>query len=214
MNSDIKEILNYSVFMTLFIGSFYFIYRTYTEIIGLSILSITNGAFLLFMFTRISDKLPYVKPGAYIANLAFFSIMVGLLFTFISLVFTLSMIYTTNQKYSAKYGTNLELPEPYHTEVDIYKRIMISCYCLIAILAFLTMPNGGETMSILNIYSYINTPIKFPTQISLGTMSEFLLTHKYHIVATATSLALLGLSSYIIFLSNGFLKLNRRRISA
>lgn len=223
MNPNIKEILNYAVFIALFIGSFYFIYKTYTEIIGLVVLFLINTAFLLFTYIRISPRIQFINKGAYVANLALFSIIIGLFFTFISLLFTIAMIYTTQQKYTAEYGTNIELPEPYHTEVDIYKRLLISCYCLVAVLLFFTMPsisNSGDAFdklivnaSIFKIYDeHINITIQKPIAYDVTNVIKFLSNNGYKVFTTATSLTLLGLSSYIIYISNDFLKINQMRI--
>lgn len=227
MNQNIKEVLNYGVFLTLFIGSFYFIYRTYTEIIGLCVLFVINTAFLLFVFMRLSGKIFIAKSTEYIPSIAFFSILVGLLFTFISLLFTISMIYNTQQKYSAQYGTNLELPEPYHTEVDIYKRILISCYCLVAILLFVTMQPASTlvnpdtfdkfitSISMFKIYDTIKKPItKMDEPINFGNIQKYIIDNGFKFFTIITSVALLGLSSSVIYISNQFLKLNRLRITA
>jgi len=122
MNKETITFMNYLSFFILYIVSFYYTYNNYTEIIGLSLLFITNTSFLLYITTRL---IPIIQRANLFLNTLNFSIIFGLICFFISLLFILISILHLQQKSSNTKGTPVILPKHEKQQLNNFKFYMM-----------------------------------------------------------------------------------------
>ena len=122
----------------MYIISFYYTYDSYTEIIGLSLLFITNTSFLLYITSRL---IPIIQTANLFLNTLNFSIIFGLLCFFISLLFILVSILHLQQKTSNTKGTPIVLPQNEKKKLNNFKYFMIITFIIGISLLFLIYNN-------------------------------------------------------------------------
>ena len=138
MNKETITNINYLAFFLLYIISFYYTYDSYTEIIGLSLLFITNTSFLLYITSRL---IPIIQTADLFLNTLNFSIIFGLLCFFISLLFILVSILHLQQKTSNTKGTPIVLPQNEKKKLNNFKYFMIITFIIGISLLFLIYNN-------------------------------------------------------------------------
>lgn len=122
MDKETITFMNYLSFFILYIVSFYYTYNNYTEIIGLSLLFITNTSFLLYITTRL---IPIIQRANFFLNTLNFSIIFGLICFFISLLFILISILHLQQKSSNTKGAPVILPKHEKQQLNNFKFYMM-----------------------------------------------------------------------------------------
>ena len=194
---DCFPILNYIAFFVLYILCFVYMNQKYTEIIGFGILFVIHTAFSIFIskdiFNLLNEK---IKPNLVI-NLSFISIMVALIFHFVSFILMFIMITTLQTKYTKTRGTPIVLSKTYNNKLNEYKNNIIVVFSL-SFIILMTMFFGYETINIdfsqsFKTFSFIDFYKILPA-----------------IVVSLSSLSIIGISSYQIYISNMFSKLSKK----
>jgi hypothetical protein len=131
--------------------------------------------------------------------IAILSVIVGLVFHTVLLIFILMVANNLNVKYTKKYGMPFNLPDRYKKKLALVKRLMISSFCLGAVILFILFNYTNELkIEILPIITKFDINVLF---------------NKYTLTFTlAASLALMGISGYQIFAGNEFSKLSRQEL--
>lgn len=190
--------LNYFAFFSLFIICFVFFYQKFSEIVGFSILIVVNIAFLFYLINdlmTIFDKTTYFVP-----MVAVFSLIVGLVFNTVLLIFILMVANTLQVKYTKKYGTPLNLPMKYKNKMELIKRFMISCFCLGSVILYMLFYKLNDiNHSLYTIIKYIS-------------IKNFIIYKEVMLIFIA-SMALMGMSSYQVYAGNSFTLLSRNDLS-
>jgi hypothetical protein len=145
--------LNYSIFVILYVTSFVYLYKKYSEIIGLGVLTVIQIAFTLFFGKELSQIIMDHPGGNYVLN---FASMITLYGSFISMaLLTIALILTTitifdiQKKYNNTKGTPVILSEKYQLLFDSIKQNTVILCVMTAI-------------SLLSYYLYksnVNVPI-------------------------------------------------------
>ncbi len=138
MDKETITFMNYLSFFILYIVSFYYTYNNYTEIIGLSLLFITNTSFLLYITTRL---IPIIQRANFFLNTLNFSIIFGLICYFISLIFILISILHLQQKSSNTKGTPVILPKHEKQQLNNFKYYMMITFIIGISLLFIIYNN-------------------------------------------------------------------------
>ena len=138
MDKETITFMNYLSFFILYIVSFYYTYNNYTEIIGLSLLFITNTSFLLYITTRL---IPIIQRANLFLNALNFSIIFGLICFFISLLFILISILHLQQKSSNTKGTPVILPKHEKQQLNNFKYYMMITFIIGISLLFIIYNN-------------------------------------------------------------------------
>ena len=194
---DCFPILNYIAFFILYITCFVYINVKYTEIIGFGLLFVIHTAFSLFISKDIFNLLNEKVKNNLAINVSFLSIIVGLLFTFVSFILIFTMITTLQTKYTKTRGTPIVLSKSYNNKFETYKQNIIVVFSL----SFVVL------MSMFFGYNTIN--VDFTQSIKTFSLSNFynFLPAIFVIIA---SLSIVGISSYQLYISNVFSKLSKK----
>lgn len=186
MDPDIKSFLNYIAFFILYLVSFYFSYKNTTEIIGLTLLFITNTSFLLFLSGQIFPKLTNANS---LMNFNLLSVVIGLILHFISLLFVIIAVLHLQQKFANIEGTPFILPINEKKKLNNFKYNMILSF-IIGIILMLTIYNNEKiinTTSFSDIFLNLNSDRFIPIfsllcSISIYVLSFFQLKPTYDIM--------------------------------
>jgi len=194
---DCFPILNYIAFFVLYILCFLYMNQKYTEIIGFGILFVIHTAFSIFiskdLFNLLNEK---IKPNL-VVNLSFISIMVALIFHFVSFILMFIMITTLQTKYTKTRGTPIVLSKTYNNKLNEYKNNILIVFSL-SFVVLMTMFFGYETINI-DFYQSIKT-------LSFIDFYKLLPT----ILVVISSLSIIGISSYQVYISDMFSKLSKK----
>ena len=194
---DCFPILNYTAFFILYIVCFVYINVKYSEIVGFGLLFVIHTAFSLFIskdiFNLINDKM---KSNLAI-SISLISILVALLFHFVSFILIFTMITTLQTKYTKTRGTPIVLSKSYKNKFENYKRNIIVVFSLSFIIlmamffAYDTINIGFnllfKSLSVANIYKSLPA-----------------------IFIIMASFANIGISSHQVYISNMFSKLSKK----
>lgn len=194
---DCFPILNYIAFFVLYILCFIYMNQKYTEIIGFGILFVIHTAFSIFIskdiFNLLNEK---IKPNL-VVNLSFVSIMVALIFHFVSFILMFIMITTLQTKYTKTRGTPIVLSKTYNNKLNEYKNNIIVVFSL-SFIVLMTMFFGYETINIdfsqaFKTFSFVDFYKLLPA-----------------ILVSLSSLSIIGISSRQVYISNVFSKLSKK----
>ena len=126
--------LNYSIFVILYVTSFVYLYKKYSEIIGLGVLTVIQIAFTLFFGKELSQIIIDHPGGNYVLN---FASMITLYGSFISMaLLTIALILTTitifdiQEKYNNTKGTPVILSNKYQELFDSIKTNTVILFAL------------------------------------------------------------------------------------
>jgi len=194
---DCFPILNYIAFFVLYIVCFVYINVKYTEIVGFGLLFVIHSAFSLFISKDLFNLLNE-KNKSYLAfNVSFLAILIGLVFHFVSFILTFIMITTLQKKYTKTRGTPIVLSTSYQNKFNDYKNNIIAVFSL----SFVVL------ISIFFAYDTIN--IDFAQLFKSPSMASI---YKYlpAIFVVLSSLSIIGISSYQVYISNMFSKLSQK----
>uniref|UniRef100_A0A6C0AUF6 Uncharacterized protein n=1 Tax=viral metagenome TaxID=1070528 RepID=A0A6C0AUF6_9ZZZZ len=126
--------LNYIAIIILYCVCFYFINQPYTEIVGFSILFVVNTAFMLFFGSQYQTFHFDNNKLFYEGQIAFFSVIIGLVFHFVSLILMIMMISTLQIKYTKTEGTPIKLTGQYRDQMETFKSNMIAIFVMIFVI--------------------------------------------------------------------------------
>lgn len=127
--------LNYIAILLLYLLGFYFVYYTYAQVIGFSVLFVVNTAFIFLLLSQIGTfKLGENRYLPFERQFAAFSIIMGLIYHFISFTLIILMISHLKIKPSNTEGTPLGLVGKYKIEMDIFKENLLIVFSFIIIL--------------------------------------------------------------------------------
>jgi len=131
--------------------------------------------------------------------MACFSIIIGLTFHTVVLIFILMVINNMQVKYTKKYGTPLNLPNKYKNKMELIKRLMIASFCL-----------GSVILYILFYYNH-DLNHNFTTIMRYFNIID-LIKYKTLFFTLSASFALIGISSYQVYIGNTFTQLSRQQL--
>jgi len=190
-------ILNYLAFFILYLICFVFIYKKNTEYIGFTVLLVINIAIMLYTTSQLMDI--FQRSRFFVEMIASFSIIVGIVFHIVVIIFILIVANNLNSKNIKKYGTPFILPEKYKKKLELIKRLMISSFCLGSVILFV----------IFNYNEYLKQNF-----LLIITKPEFkkIFDSKTLFLTLAASLALIGISAYQIYEGDSFSKLSRQQL--
>jgi hypothetical protein len=133
----------------------------------------------------------------FVPNAMVFSIVISGFFHSISLIFIVMMISNMRVKYSDTFGTPINLPPKYQQPLELYKKLMLSTFCICAAL-----------MLYFSLY-YTEINVDFVNQYrSIGNIMY----KPFPIIILLISCAPIVLSSINIAIANGFTKLARQEL--
>ena len=190
-------ILNYLAFFILYLICFVFIYKKNTEYIGFTVLLVINIAIMLYTTSQLMDI--FQRSKFLVEMIASFSIIVGIVFHIVVIIFILIVANNLNSKNIKKYGTPFILPEKYKKKLELIKRLMISSFCLGSVILFVIF-NYNEYLK--QNFLLIITKLQFATVFNSKTL----------FLTLAASLALIGISAYQIYEGDSFSKLSRQQL--
>ena len=194
---DCFPILNYIAFFVLYILCFVYMNQKYTEIIGFGILFVIHTAFSIFISKDIFNLLNEKIKSNLVVNLSFISIMVALIFHFVSFILMFIMITTLQTKYTKTRGTPIVLSKTYNNKLNEYKNNILVVFSL-SFIVLMTMFFGYETINIdfsqaFKTFSFVDFYKLLPA-----------------IVVALSSLSIIGISSRQVYISNVFSKLSKK----
>ena len=195
--SESIGLLNYLAFFILYVICFVFIYKKNTEYIGFTVLLVINIAMMLYTTSQLMDI--FQRSRYFVEMIASFSVIIGIVFHTVLIIFILIVANNLNSKNIKKYGTPFILPEKYKKKLELVKRLMISSFCLGSIILFV----------IFNYNDNLNKDF-----LSIITKPEFkkIFDNKTLFLTLASSLALMGISAYQLFEGDSFSKLSRQQL--
>jgi hypothetical protein len=196
-SKDCFPILNYIAFFILYILCFVYINVKYTEIVGFGLLFVIHTAFSLFISKDIFNLINEKMRTNLAINISFISIIVALLFHFISFILTFTMITTLQTKYTKTRGTPIVLSKSYKNKFENYKRNIIAVFSL----SFIIL------MAMFFAYDTIN--IDFNSLFKSLSVSDIYKSLPAIFVIMA-SLSVVGISSHQLYISNMFSKLSKK----
>jgi hypothetical protein len=190
-------ILNYLAFFVLYIICFVFIYQKFSELIGFGILLVVNTACFLYATNDVMKI--FQSSFSFVQMISILSIVIGLSFHTVIIVFIIMVANNLNVKYTKKYGTPFNLPKKYKEKLELLKRLMISSFCLGTV--------------ILYTLFYYNHDLKHNfTLIMTHFDIKYVYEYKTLFFTLAAALSLLGISSYEIAIGDEFSKLSRQKL--
>jgi hypothetical protein len=190
--------LNFGAFFALFVTGFVFIFKPNAAVLGYILLFITNTAFLFFIAASL---IPGISKQHYFpAVLARSTVLVSTIFHFVSLVFIMIMMYKLHLNYTVTNGVQINIAEPYRTQLYNFNVLAITTFCICALLlAFLFV--GADQLEV-NFYFL------------LKHASLFSLRRHYLIVLTILlSVVALIISSVQVYITNGLDKAARQQLN-
>jgi hypothetical protein len=164
----------------------------------------------LFKFNKcdILDKINFIDSATmmnfqysyfFVQMMACLSIIIGLTFHTVVLIFVLMVINNMQVKYTKKYGTPLNLPNKYKNKLELIKRLMIASFWLgIVILYILFYYNNDLNHNFTTIMKYFNI--------------IDIIKYKTLFFALSVSLSLIGISSYQVYIGNTLTQLTRQQL--
>jgi hypothetical protein len=147
-------ILNYLAFTILYIALFAFLYNKNTEIVAFWLLLIVNTSFVLYN-TNVFSGMGTLDS---IQKMSWLSILISGSLTSIALVFVAMMIGNMKIKYENTFGTPINLPPEYKEKLELFKKLVISIFCLCFITLALLFYVKGDLSNLIptNVVVYLN----------------------------------------------------------
>jgi hypothetical protein len=194
---DCFPILNYIAFFILYIVCFVYINVKYSEIVGFGLLFVIHTAFSLFISKDIFNLINEKMRTNLAISISLISIIVALLFHFVSFILTFTMITTLQTKYTKTRGTPIVLSKSYKNKFENYKRNIIAVFSL----SFIIL------MAMFFAYDTINIDFNLLFK-SLSVANIYKSLPAIFIIMA--SFANIGISSHQVYISNMFSKLSKK----
>lgn len=195
--------LNYSIFVILYITSFVYLYTTYSEIVGLGVLTVIQIAFTLFFGKELSQIIISHPGGPLVLNFAsmmtLYGTCISMLLLSITLVLTSITIFDIQKKYNNTKGTPVILSAKYQNLFDTIKKNTVILFAI--------------TASLLLMYYFNKSNINVPILPMISNMSMAnLLNNMPAMVNIVLSAASMVISSYQVKYAVDFSSLKTRSL--
>ena len=190
LSKNMKTIYEYITILIIYIYSFIYLTFDKTELSSIVMLFVIQLIFMFYCFVKSSMFSKYKllpHTGICIAGLHITNI-----FLFVSLILFISLLNKMNTTFKKVKNEPIDLPKKYENIFTLYKKLFISSFTLI----FATFVGLTAFFPLIN------------KEFELG----FDLNNLIPIFFICCSLASVGMSSYMIYQGNEFLKLSRRQI--
>jgi hypothetical protein len=187
---------NYLAFFILYIGCFYFIYKKNTEILGIEVLTVINGIFMIYLIGNIMEQLKKTSNITLLFNV--FAVIITIFFHFIALILVLMTLGNMNSKYLTATGLPINLPHPYSDNLTQFYQTMITCFLFCTIILTLVINNPTSIKTFTDIQKLLD----------VTKLSE----NKYTWLNIVLSIITLILSSFQISFANDFSSLARKQL--
>jgi hypothetical protein len=147
-------ILNYLALTILYIALFAFLYNKNTEIVAFWLLLIISIVFVLYNINVFSG----MGTLDTIQKMSWLSILISGSLTSIALVFVAMMIGNMKIKYENTFGTPINLPPQYKEKLELFKKLVISTFCLCIMTLALLFYVKGDLNNLIptNVVVYLN----------------------------------------------------------
>lgn len=187
-------IFEYISILIIYIYAFVYLEKDETELTSLNLLFIIHLIFLIYCFikTKFIFKIPTLIHG----NICFFGLHITNVFLFVSLILFYRVIRNMDNNFRKVKNEPIELPDKYEKEFTLYKKLFISCFSLLFVL-FIGLTTG---------FPLINKTI------DLSPSGILAINNIIPLFFIGLSLSSLGMSAYMVFQGNNFLKLSRTQI--
>ena len=139
--------LNYIVFFILYLLSFVFMFKPYTELLGIALLFIVHAFTSIFIMKDVFS-LDSSLLQKFVPMITQLTIPIAMIFHFISLIMLFVMLYSLHSTYTTKYGFPITIPPQYIEQFTIFKNIFIVNFVLCAGLLFTL--NAKPLITMLN----------------------------------------------------------------
>ena len=190
-------ILNYLGFLLLYIICFIFLFKNYSEYIGFTVLLILNIASLLYVTNDVMKILE--ESYFFVQMFTCLSIIVGLTFTTVVIIFILMISNNIHSKYLKLYGKYLDFPKKYRRIIDELKKFIVASLSLVGVLLYILFYyNDSLNVDLTMLLSYFKL--------------KFLNDKKLLFFTLALSIVLITISSYEVYLGNSLLMLSKQPI--
>lgn len=196
-SKNMKTIYEYITILMVYIYSFIYLTFDKTELSSIAMLFVIQFIFMIYCFTKSNMFSKYnilVHTSICIAGVHITNI-----FLFVSLILFISLLNNMNTKFKKVKNEPIDLPKKYEDIFTLYKKLFISSFSLI----FATF------VGLTTIFPLINKEFEFNfgSFITINNLNNLI-----PIFFICCSLASIGMSSYMIYQGNEFLKLSRRQI--
>lgn len=197
LSKNMKTIYEYITILIIYIYSFIYLTFDKTELSSIVMLFVIQFIFMIYCFVKSSMFSKYKllpHTGICIAGLHITNI-----FLFVSLILFISLLNRMNTTFKKVKNEPIDLPKKYENIFTLYKKLFISSFSLI----FATF------VGLTAIFPLINKEFEFNFDSFLNANN---INNLIPIFFICCSLASIGMSSYMIYQGNQFLKLSRRQI--
>ena len=187
-------IFEYISILIIYIYAFVYLEKDQTELTSLNLLFMIHLIFLIYCFVK--TKFILKLPTLLHSNICFLGLHITNIFLFVSLILFYRVIRNMDNNFRKVKNEPIELPDKYEKEFTLYKKLFISCFSLLFVL-FIGLTAG---------FPLINKTI------DLSPSGIFAINNIIPLFFISLSLSSLGMSAYMVFQGNNFLKLSRTQI--
>lgn len=194
-NETNKAIFEYVTFFLIYVYSFVYLSFKKTEISSIYMLFVVQFVFIFYTFLKSRN---YLKFDLFFhSKIIVSSVNIINIFLLVSLSMFLRLLTHLDAKFKKIKNEPIDLPKKYREEFNLYKKLFISTF----VLTFVTI------IGLSTIFPLINKEFEFINIKSLTNINNLI-----PVFFICTSLASLGMSSFMIYQGSEFLKLSRRQI--
>jgi hypothetical protein len=192
-------LFDYVLFFVLYVFSFYVLQQRGQTLAGYVLLFLVTAIVIAVLA---NDFIPLLKASNpyFLGQLSMFSIAVTTIFHFIAFIFIFIMLWYFSQQ------TSSALPEPYASNLKKFDQQMILCFVLGSIVVALLLNSHIRPTHIFKSLGSIFSP---KDNAPINGFDIF-----YSLIAVVSSVSLLGLSSYQIYIANQFQTMAHQMIIA
>ncbi len=187
-------IFEYISILIIYIYAFVYLEKEQTELTSLNLLFIIHLIFLIYCFVK--TKFILKLPTLLHSNICFLGLHITNIFLFVSLILFYRVIRNMDNNFRKVKNEPIELPDKYEKDFALYKKLFISCFSLLFVL-FIGLTAG---------FPLINKTI------DLTPSGLFAINNIIPLFFIGLSLSSLGMSAFMVFQGNNFLKLSRTQI--
>lgn len=190
-----ERFIKYIYFFIMYVIGFSLMFQTNLELLGLFITigtNIINNGFLFLDINRSPKRIDSIAG----------ILLIGIILCFISTVLILMTVVKLHSKFSLK-NSKIRLSRDYRAEFDSYKQFLVSDIVLINILAllFFTIQKRGYFKND-GTYQYLPAKNGYEYFEFFGWNFYSFFDVISYIIKVCLTIAMLGISGYLIFLSN------------
>jgi len=203
-------VLNYLAFFVLYIVSFVYTNQKYSEIIGYGILFVVHAAFTFYVMNSLLSVFSDISKPKILATFSILSIIIGLVFQFVSILLVVMMISNMQVKYTAKHGTPLRLSDNNREKLDDFRNNLITVFSFITFLLVIFFSKDFQVDRTNSIYSnYMD--ISLQSILDINTFSKFIKKIPSFIIL-GSSCVVLATSSKQVYIANDLSSLHQKQL--